>query len=87
MVIYVHSDRFVELAINRDSLFIFTLYLVSKPDYSCNDIFIDITENYNWDRMFENFNREKFVPSRPCFSFWFMNHNQCRRTLRFRKGL
>ena len=86
MVIYVHSHRFIELAINRDS-FIFTLYLVSKPDYPSIDIFIDITENYNWDRILQNFNREKFVPPRPCFSFWFMNHNQCRRTFKFRKGL
>ena len=86
MVIYGHSNRFVELTINLDS-FIFTLHLFSKPDYPCIDIFIDITENYNWDRMLQNFNREKFVPPRPCFSFWFMNHNQCRRTFKFRKGL
>ena len=68
MVIYGHSNRFVELTINLDS-FIFTLHLVSKPDYPCIDIFIGITENYNWDRMLQNFNREKFVPPRPCFSF------------------
>ena len=68
MLIYGHSNRFVELTINLDS-FIFTLHLVSKPDYPCIDIFIDITENYNWDRMLQNFNRENLYPLALAFHF------------------